>query len=379
MVSNKLLNDFLQVELDDLTKQNLLRKPQIISRKLVDFSSNDYLGLASQRLSEIGLDMDCGIGSSGARLTTGTHDIHVLVEAMLADWKQREEAMLFGSGYLVNLGVIPALVNTRDIVFGDELNHACINDGIRLSKARRFNYMHNDMQDLERLLLSHRHKYDKAMIITDTVFSMDGDIAHLREISNLAQKYNCFTYVDEAHATGVFGLSGAGLVEELKLENSIDIQIGTCSKALGLEGAYIVGSKELISFLRNKARTYMFSTASSPVILELLKHNINELRNNINLRKKLQSNIQLLRDQFQKFQILNYINDHSAIFTLFFSDISSSLEASSRLKERGFNVMAIRPPTVKTPRLRICVSAKHNEIDIINLAQAIKEIINETS
>ena len=355
------LSSFLSAKLLDLERNNLLRDTIVVDNQLINFSSNDYLGLSS------GIEAQFITGSTGSRLTTGTHAAHLKLENFIAEWKGVEAALVFSSGYLANLGSISCLVDSRDVVFTDELNHSCIFDGIRLSRAKKFIYKHNDMEHLQELLLAYRANYAKSMIITDSVFSMDGDKANLCEIVELAKQYSCFTYVDEAHATGLFGSQGAGLVEEFGLD--IDVQMGTFSKAVGLEGAYIAGSKDLIAYLKNHARTFMFSTAMSPSVSNQILSNLELIRYQPQLRLKLHSNIAIFRKLLADYGIDNWINDCTAIFALECHSVEQALQFSKQLHEQGLLVMAIRPPTVKTPRLRICLSAKHSEQDLLQLVK----------
>lgn len=371
----KNLKTFLEENLTELKTKNLLRsfKDKVHEDYKLCFSSNDYLGLAKNRLSEIDLRDTHSLGSTGSRLTTGTHKAHLELEEYIAKWKGTEAALLFSSGYLANLGALASLLNQRDVVFSDELNHSCILDGVRLSKAKRFNYQHNDMEQLEALIKKHRSDYQKAFIVTDSIFSMDGDRAKLKEINSLAKQYELTIYIDEAHATGVLGSSGAGLFEELKDQQQlkaadIEIQMGTFSKATGLEGGYIAGSQDLIDYLLSRARTFMFSTATSPLIIKQILNNlkiINSSRGNL-LREKLFSNINYFKTKLLE-KKLSFINEDTAIFAVFMGSLEENLRAADKLKSHGILVPAIRPPTVKQPRLRICINAAHSKDDMDQL------------
>ncbi len=420
------LKTFLEEELSELKAKNLYRETinhLKYNPKMINFSSNDYLGLGSKIINASDFYHDPDIqkailggkldifsgevilddhfsqvslfqqdpeptpsintmqyGSTGSRLTTGTHEIHEQIEKFLTLWKQTESSMVFGSGYLANVGTLSALLTPRDVVFTDEYNHSCIFDGIRLSGAKKFIYKHNDMQHLEELLTKHRDTFAKALIVTDTVFSMDGDRAKLTEICKLRNKFTCATYVDEAHATGVLGPSGAGLVEELVNQgeinySDIDIQMGTFSKAIGLEGAYVAGSGDLINFLKNKARTFVYSTASSPIILNRVLENLKIIREDNILRNKLKHNILFFQNCLKNRSNLKWTNEDTAIFSLELGDINQTLEASQKLKDKGLLVLAIRPPTVPTPRIRVCISARHSEEEISKLIQALEDMI----
>ncbi len=417
------LNSFLVEELTELKAKKLYRSTtnHLASYPgIINFSSNDYLGLASRIFNPADFYQDretqkfitegkvdifsesssmqdtqvslfnqnsvepgpsiSGIqyGSSGSRLTTGTHAIHEKLENFIAEWKHSEAALLFSSGYLANLGTLAALLNPRDVVFSDEYNHACIFDGIRLSGAKKFIYKHSDIEHLTELLTKHRNEFAKAIIVTDSVFSMDGDKAKLEDIVKLSKQFSSSVYVDEAHATGILGTTGAGLVEELvdagKIKYAdIAVQMGTFSKAVGLEGAYIAGSSDLINFLKNKARTFVYSTASSPLIINRILANLKTIKQDNLLRATLKNNILFFKSHLKQSH-LKWTNEDSAIFSIELGDIEKTLEASQQLKEKGLLVLAIRPPTAPTPRLRVCISAKHSEVEINKLAEELKNI-----
>lgn len=376
------LDKFLAEELEKLKKQNLYRELKLsieksVSKEYISFGSNDYLGFAET------------IGSSGSRLTSGTHAIHLDLEKYVAEWKKTESAIVFGSGYLANVGTLSALLGPKDVAYADSLNHACIFDGIRLSKAKKYIYQHNDTSHLENLLLKTRRKSEKSLIVTDSVFSMDGDKAKLAELVKLSKIYDCSIYLDEAHATGVLGCTGAGLLEECVEKHQfhhkdIDVQMGTFSKAIGAEGAYVAGSRDLIDYLRNKARTFIFSTAPSPFVMEKVFKNLKENIQNPSLRRHLHDNISQLRRLFfenpkfiygypsdDKFSSQNMVknifwtNEETAIFAIFVGDLDKTLEISHKLQNHGILIPAIRPPTVDKPRLRVCVSAAntHEQLD----------------
>jgi len=362
------LNNKLSGKIEVLKSKNLYRECKIHDSKLINFGSNDYLGLAKQKTS---LDLD-SIGSTGSRLITGTHQEHVDLEEAIANWKQTEAALFYSSGYQANLGTISALVGPGDLVLSDEYNHACILDGIRLSGAAKFFYRHNDIEHLEELLSKYSNQYENVFVITDTIFSMDGDRARLKEIASLKQKYSFYIYVDEAHATGVLGESGSGLVSELELKKQVDVQMGTFSKALGVEGAYIAGSKTLIEYLINKSKTFIYSTAPSPIVAKLIKRNLEILMSSTGdqLREKLASNIKYFSQLLSKEKI-TFINEATTIFIIPYEDISSAVNKSKLLQSKGFLVTAIRPPTVSFPRLRICITAKHSQEELENLSNCL--------
>jgi len=368
----------LQEKLKEIKSANLCRDYKIFSskagsyikyngKKVLQMSSNNYLGLAGdERVIEASIKAaeKCGIGSTGSRLLSGTHELHIELEHKIAQLKETEKAIVFSTGYAANLGAISALFNENDAVYSDELNHASIIDGIKLSKAEKFIYKHSDMRDLEQLLEENHKKYRFNVIITDSIFSMDGDRVPLEQIVELKERYNALIYLDEAHAFGVYGKNGQGLAHELNLNDKIDIHMGTLSKAAGSEGGYIAGKSELIDYLRNKARSFIFSTAPSiPAIAASLKA-VEIIKDDAILRKKLHENINYFKQVLSSAN-LNIIPSESAIFCVKFNSISHTIETSTDLLDKH-NIMAscIRPPTVKTPRIRLCVTALHTKEDI---------------
>lgn len=393
------MHDFFELELENLKSQKLYRDQSSLNQSLeqrsalINFSSNDYLGLAEVNLGDLfntspdHLKTDLlalPTGSTGSRFTTGTHPVHARVEKLIADWKREEDSILFSSGYLANLGAISALLSKNDVVFIDELAHSCMWDALRITGVRKFIFKHNDAEHLSLLLEQYRNKYTRAFILTEAVFSMDGDLAPILDLERLALEYECFVYLDEAHSTGIYSSTGAGLLcdcfeKNRSFNKAHFIQMGTFSKALGLEGAYIAAPRNLVDFLRNKARTYIYSTASSPLLLKLAEININRVIQETNLRETLFSNIQYFSDllsglapknDFTNLD-LHWTNFGGPIFTIRFQDIDHCVDLSEKLLAAGFFVNAIRPPTVKTPRLRICISARHKREEIYNFFQAL--------
>lgn len=389
------LSEFLTKVNQELKNTNLFRniEDKVITASEISFSGNDYLGLANERYA-INAGHRDGFGSTGSRLTTGTHQIHLDLENLIARWKKTEAAILFSSGYMANLGAISVLLDSRDIVFVDEVAHACIYDGIRLSKTRKCIFRHNDYKHLEELLVKSRCEGAKALIITDSVFSMDGDRAPLVEISALANKYNASLYVDEAHGAGVLGARGAGLVEELMDEGllkvgDVEVQMGTFSKAIGLEGAYIAGSAELITYLRNKARTFIYSTAAAPIVIAEAYERITRLYDGelAGRRDKLGDNIEYFRQAINAKGFTIYksaspiasedtkpkvYNDMTAIFAVFVGDTDRTMSVAAKLRKAGIFVTPIRPPTVKQARLRISMSSRHNHEQIDKLISSLR-------
>jgi len=390
------MDRIFQDKINDLKKQNLYRDQNAINerlsrqKELINFSSNDYLGLAEYSISEIlngrvAKLMKIPFGSSGSRLTTGTHLEHQELEECISNWKTSEDTIIFSSGYLANLGALSALIDKEDVVFIDELAHSCMWDAFRINNVRKYIFAHNDMQELRILIQKYRYQYTNSFIITESVFSMDGDLAPLDDLKSIADEYSSFLYIDEAHSTGIYGKTGAGLISEYKERNpqhnfSNFIQMGTLSKAIGLEGGYISGSHSLIDFLRNKARTYVYSTASSPFLMKIAQHNIQKIIQENDLRQKLFSNIKYLDSLLSNLKAKNEISSESKffwtnfgspIFTVQFQDINQCLAVSDRLIKKGFICTSIRPPTVKTARLRICISSKHSQDQILGFYTAL--------
>ena len=385
------MDRIFQNKINDLKKQNLYRDQNAINerlsrqKELINFSSNDYLGLAECSISGISNVAQIPFGSSGSRLTTGTHLEHKELEDCISNWKGCEDTIIFSSGYLANLGALSALIDKEDVVFIDELAHSCMWDALRINNVRKYIFAHNDSQELKTLIQKYRHQYTNSFIITESAFSMDGDIAPLGDLKAIADEYSSFLYIDEAHSTGIYGITGAGLISEYKEKNpkhdfSNLIQMGTLSKAIGLEGGYISGSSSLIDFLRNKARTYVYSTASSPFLMKIAQHNIQKIIHENDLRQKLFSNIKYLDSLLSNLKTKNEIdiehkfhwtNFGSPIFTIQFQEIDKCLTVSNKLLEKGFICTSIRPPTVKIARLRICVSSKHSHDQILSFYAAL--------
>ena len=379
---NKNFYNFLQQSLDEIKSKNLYREFKPASSKsgsytiykgkqVLQMSSNNYLGLAGDaRLEEAAIEAikKYGIGSTGSRLISGTHELHLELERKIAEFKETESCLVFSTGYAANLGVISALLSEKDAVYSDRLNHASIIDGIKLSRANKFIYKHCDTNDLEKLLSENHYKYRFNVIITDSIFSMNGDRAPLAEIVKLKEKYNAVLFVDEAHAFGVYGSNGQGLGHELGINDKIDIQMGTLSKAAGVSGGYIAGKSELIEYLIHKARSFIYSTAPDiPSIAASIKA-VELIKEDKDLRNKLYNNINYLRASLQELEnrgLIELIPSDSAIFCIKVGTTEKTLEFSKKLlEEHNILATAIRPPTVETSRIRLCVNALHTESDL---------------
>jgi 8-amino-7-oxononanoate synthase len=380
--------DWLGRSLATIQKANWYRSVKNISkpgpiieldgRSLINFASNDYLGLATdQRLIQAAVKatQEFGTGATGSRLLTGHRLLHRQLEEAIAQLKQTADSLVFSSGYLANLGTISAIVGQRDIIFSDQYNHACLKNGAVLSGAKIIEYPHNDVQTLENLLKNQRSPYRRALIITDSVFSMDGDICPLPAILDLANQYNAMLLIDEAHATGVFGAKGAGCVEYFGLTGATLIQVGTLSKALGSLGGYVAGSQALIDFLRNRASSWIYTTALTPADTAASLTAVNIIQESSSGRSHLWQNVQLLKTLTEdQFEIIG--NYQSPIIGVQMRDPAQALAISEKLKELGCLVPAIRPPTVNTSRLRISLMATHTPDQIKQLVTNLHQLLD---
>lgn len=385
------IND-LKRTVDDLRFINSTKAIDSEGKEFIVFGTNNYLGLthhpdvikAAQEASIY------GTGSTGSRLTTGASFEARELENNISEFKNVESTLIFNTGYMTNLGVIYALTKENDVIFSDQLNHASIIDGTRISKAKVRVYKHKDTEDLERLIkteLEESPKNNEAnnsnfFIISDGVFSMDGDIAPLPELVEIADEYNCTLIIDDAHATGVIGKTGKGTVEYYKdktgidLTESVDLQIGTLSKALASEGGFVCGKQAYIDYLINKSRPFIFSTALSPstiasanTALNLLKENSKEYLDNLNINTRIMR--KLLVDGG-----LNVIDGETPIIPIIIGPADLANRFSNQLKEEGILVSAIRPPSVPKDmsRLRLTIMASHTKEEIEFTAKAIIKI-----
>jgi 8-amino-7-oxononanoate synthase len=323
--------------------------------------SNNYLGLADHaRLRRAAADaaMALGTGSGASRLISGSMSMHSELETKLAEFKRSEAALLFGSGYLANTGTIAALAGRDEVVFSDELNHASIIDGCRLSRAEAFVYRHRDTEHLEWGL--RRAAGRGSLIVTDGVFSMDGDLAPLSELATLARRHGCRLLVDEAHATGCIGPGGRGSVAAAGLGEEVDVMVGTLGKALGGYGAYVCASRELTEFLINAARPFIFSTALPPAVVAAASAAVDLLTEQPQMVDRLKANAAALREGLLD-QGLEVTDSDTQIIPLVIGEAEATMALTERLLERGVFAQAIRPPTVPagTCRLRLTAMAIH--------------------
>lgn len=378
------------------------------TRNVLLLASNSYLDLCNEpKLKQAAAEavLKWGTGSGGARLTTGNKTPHEDLETALARFKGEEAAITFATGYMANVGTISALASkqirttcvSECIVFSDELNHASIIDGIRLSKAKCYVYKHNDMADLQRVIevarAEHSTKNESSeqfattrhLIVTDAVFSMDGDLANLPELQKIAKANNCLLMIDEAHSTGVLGKTGRGLAEHfndrgIPCEHA-DATVGTLSKSVGCEGGFVVGSRQLIEFLKNKARSFIFTTAMSPAMAQAACNNLKFIEQHPERVQQLQDNVKFFCDALVKAGAVSSISQldtcESAIVPIIIGDEAKALAASAALQEQGILIPAIRYPTVAKgqARLRASIMATHTHEDLQKAANAIAEVL----
>ncbi len=366
--------------LDKRKTENNFRALSLLDKNLIDFSSNDYLGFSKNAelkslkdsiLKEYQIQQQ---GSTGSRLITGNSFIHIDCEKQIADFHNGEKALLFNSGYDANLGLLSSVLQRGDIVLYDELCHASIIDGIRLSFATAYKFKHNDVSHLQELVDKSKDA-STIYVVTESVFSMDGDCALLKEISVLCKKQNAFLIVDEAHAIGVYGQQGRGLCNELGIEQDCFARIYTYGKAMGAHGAAVVGNIDLCNYLVNFARSLIYTTAlpSSSVALIIASY---QLLQSTNQTKILQSTSSLFNELTKT--ISCKISSTSAIHCFLIEGNEHVLNVSKQLKEKGFDVRAIKSPTVKTgaERLRICLHSTNTKQELNSLAEELIGVLN---
>ncbi|CAM4331886.1 8-amino-7-oxononanoate synthase [Paenibacillus tarimensis] len=345
------------------------------STRLLDLSSNDYLGLAGHpAIAEAMREalLTGGTGAGASRLVTGNHPVFGQLEEAVAAWQGCDAALIFANGYMANAGVISAVAGRGDAVFSDRLNHASITDGIVLSRAEHVRYRHNDMEHLRALLEKHKHARRK-LIVTDAVFSMDGDQAPLRELAELKREYGAMLMVDEAHSGGLYGQFGEGLCRAAGVQDMVDIHMGTFSKAFGVYGAYVCGSHTLIRWLVNKARPLIYSTALPPCLVAGVLKSLELVQTEHWRREQLSGSGRLFRSALREAGLAAGEGD-SPIIPLILGGNAEALHVSTALEDEGIAAVAIRPPTVPegTARIRFSLSAAHSREE---LTDAVKIII----
>ena len=385
----------LQEHLDALESQGLRRQLRPVDRRsgalihigaasYVDFASNDYLGLACDRriaaAAATALRTN-GTGSAAARSISGNHAVHEELERQIAAFKGTEAALLFTSGYAANLGAIPALVKKGDVVYTDQLNHASLIDGCRLSRAEVRIFPHRDIAALRRMLATDTG-FRRKMIVVDSVFSMDGDLFPLDDLVEVARESGAWTYVDDAHATGVLGDRGTGSVEHFGVEGEIDVVMGTLGKALGTAGAFIAGSRTLVDYLINRARSFVFTTAPPAAVAAATIEAIHIAQEETWRRDKLISNAERLRSTLGAL-VPDYCFQSTSsphILPVLVGSATRVAKIGAELQSRGFMVGVVRPPSVPlgTSRLRITSSAMHTEEQVDALAYHLKQILRDS-
>ncbi|MEM9949002.1 MAG: 8-amino-7-oxononanoate synthase [Cyanobacteria bacterium P01_D01_bin.36] len=341
-------------------------------QEMVNLASNDYLGFAGDvRLAKraIAATKEYGTGSTGSRLLSGHRVLHGELERAIARLKKTEDAIVFSSGYLANIGTIAALVSPRDLVLTDEYNHSSLQNGARLSGATVLSFRHCDMADLADKLTANRSSYRRCLVLSDGVFGMDGDVCPLPEILNLAERFESMVMIDEAHSAGVLGETGAGCAEYFDCSHRAMVQMGTLSKAFASLGGYVAGSAELIDFLRNRAASWIYTTGLSPAdtaaalgaiaLLNQESHRLTQLHQNARYLKQRIDQLLLALPKSQKDSLKRLTSD-SAIVCVQVKDAATVLHLSEQLKKQGVFVSAVRPPTVPVSRLRMSVMATHN-------------------
>jgi 8-amino-7-oxononanoate synthase len=379
---------WLDAELADLEARGLRRRLEPLEgaqgpvvrvggRSLVNFCSNDYLGLtADPRViaGAVAAAQAEGAGAGAARLVAGDLPSHGLLERRLAALKKTPAALLFSSGYHANAGVLAALADREDAIFSDRLNHASIIDGCRLSLARTTRYPHRDLDALARLIRESTAR--RKLVVTDSIFSMDGDAAPLAAIADLCERHDAMLYVDEAHATGVLGPTGAGWAEAEGVGERVDVSMGTLSKALGSAGAFVAGSERLVEWLTSRARTFVFTTALPPAACGAALAALDVVAAEPERRARLHGLMRRMKAGLAAlgFDVSQVV---APIFPVVLGDEGRALQTAQRLRARGFFVRAIRPPTVPpgTSRLRVVVTAGHSEDQVDGLLAALREAL----
>ncbi|MGF3105593.1 glycine C-acetyltransferase [Rossellomorea sp. DUT-2] len=384
-MTSKTLDHFLQENLEDLKSRGLYNEIDplqgangpvitINDKKLVNLSSNNYLGLATdERLKKVAIEAvkEYGVGSGAVRTINGTLDLHVKLEEKLAKFKGTEAAIAYQSGFNCNMAAISAVMDKNDAILSDELNHASIIDGCRLSKAKIIRFGHSDMEDLRAKAKEAKEsgQYNKIMIITDGVFSMDGDVCKLPEIVEIAEEFDIMTYVDDAHGSGVLG-KGAGTVKHFGLADKVDFQMGTLSKAIGVVGGYVAGTQNLIDWLKVRSRPFLFSTSLTPADVTACTEALDLIMNSTELQDNMWENSRYLKEELKKLGF-DIGNSETPITPVIIGEEQATQDFSKRLYEEGVYAKSIVFPTVPrgAGRVRNMPSAAHTK-DMLD--QAIK-------
>lgn len=380
---------FLKEKIQELKDTGVYRKLPINSgpceavinlngKEVINLSSNNYLGLANhERVKNAAIEAvkKYGAGSGAVRTIVGNMDIHEELEEILAKFKREEAVCVFQSGFMCNSGTIQAITDKGDLIISDQLNHASIIDGVRLSRADKAVFKHSDMEDLEKILKEKRDQYNNVLIITDGVFSMDGDIAKLPEIVELAEKYECLTYVDDAHGSGVLGENGRGTVDHFNLHGKIDFSIGTLSKAIGVVGGYVAGSNTMKEWLLHRGRPILFSTSLPPSAIGAIIEAVKMLMESSEYTDRLWSNARYFKDKLAKLGY-NIGQSETPITPIIIGDEAKTMEFSRELLNEGVFVSGIVFPTVPmgTGRVRCMITANHTEEQLDKAVQIIENV-----
>jgi len=383
---------FIDEELSKLKESGLYNTIRTISdelssttivngKKVLDMCTNNYLGLANKKeLKETAKEMidKYGVGPAAVRSIAGTTDKHLELEKKLAEFKHVEATIHLQSGFCANLGVIPTLVGEDDLIFSDELNHASIIDGCRLSKAAIIRFNHADPKDLENKLKENKDKNCRKLVITDGVFSMDGDIAPLPDLTEVAKKYGCMIYVDDAHGEGVLGTNGAGIVDHFKLHKIVDVEVGTLSKAFGIVGGFAAGSSKLVEYLKQKVRPFLFSSSVTLADVGAAIKAVDILKSSSSLVEKLWDNARYFQSKMKE-SGFDIGKTQTPITPVILGDVKLAREFSSKLFEKGIFAQAIGYPTVPMgkARIRVMVHAVHSKQELDYALNAFKEIGKE--
>lgn len=382
--------EFIAEELRELHDKSLYRTLKTVEgrqgkyikvngEEFLSFCSNNYLDLANHPdviNAVVEAVKEYGWGAGASRLVSGNTTLHKTLEDEIAQFKGTEASIVFPTGYMANVGTISSLVGKGDLVISDRLNHASIIDGCRLSQAAFRIYPHCDTKRLEKIL-AHSKDFRRKIIVTDTVFSMDGDMAPLREIISLARKYNTMTMVDEAHATGIFGVNRRGVLEYLGLENKADVVMGTLSKAVGSIGGFVCGGYSLINFLRNKAKSFIYTTALPPAVCAASIAGLKIIKERPELSESLWRNISYIRRRLSEEKI-NIGSSSGPIIPIIIGEAEETNRVSKALFNNKILVPAIRPPTVPqgSCRLRITIMSSHSADDLDRLIDTLFDLLN---
>ncbi|MCD0470031.1 pyridoxal phosphate-dependent aminotransferase family protein [Flavobacterium sp. JAS] len=376
----KLPENLIQ-KLENRKQNNSLRQLPSFNN-LVDFSSNDYIGFSKSEsvfkqahhyLIENDIIQN---GATGSRLISGNHSLYQIAEDFIAQFHDAESALIFNSGYDANVGFFSALPQRNDVILYDELSHASIRDGIVMSNAKSYKFNHNDFEDLERLII--KFPDTNIYIVTETVFSMDGDSPNLEELVAVSEKYNCYLVVDEAHTLGVFGEKGEGLTQYLQLHNRIFARIMTFGKGLGCHGAAVLGSLELKQYLVNFARSFIYTTGLSPHSVSTILTAYHQLETESEMIEKLRQNIVLFNQQKNLLGLKPmFVRSKSAIQSAIIPGNENVKRLAQQLQDKGFDVKAILSPTVPEgqERLRFCIHSYNSEQEINQILELLRDFV----